>query len=230
MQYGRGAAGWPGRLGCTAPGQLCAPHDAGPRAGWVGADRADRVSCGATACSALKFGPTRMDRNEPILRRPRESPRVTTGIPYMCPLDRHTWDVRHRTGATPPSSDAWALRARRRMTPRARSSGGPLRLVVRVVRVDASAGGRAALSPGSEKTGLLRRAAGCSPPGGPVGSEPASLHARKPPMPAGPPYLPFSHVAVQPSLRNGRSGACRDHPRMCRPSPPAQTPSLEVLA
>ena len=149
MQYGRGAAGWPGRLGCTAPGQLCAPHDAGPRAGWVGADRADRISCGATACSALNFGPTRMDRNEPILLRPRESPRVTTGIPYMCPLDRHTWDVRHRTGATPPSSDAWALRARRRMTPRARSSGGPLRLVVRVVRVDASAA-RAALGSGSE--------------------------------------------------------------------------------
>jgi hypothetical protein len=73
--------------------------------------------------------------------------------------------VRHH-----PISERSALSPGKRL--RAQSSGGPRSLVLRVVRVDASTA-RAALGPRS-KTGPPRRTAGCSPPGGPVGSETAS--------------------------------------------------------
>ena len=79
-----------------------------------------------------------------VTKKSQSCNRVINTFHPICPLD--TCDVRSRRGAMSAIIRS-ALRPGR--CRRARSSGGPLRLVLRVVRVDASAA-RAALGSGSE--------------------------------------------------------------------------------
>ena len=128
-----------------------------------------------------------------VTKKSQSCNRVINTFHPICPLD--TCDVRSRRGAM--SAIIRSVSAPRSARVDVGGPGPPAARCASSSESSASTHPRPALrsAPGP-KTGPPRRTAGCSPPGGPVGSESAWLHAQIPPMSAGPPYLPFSHVTV----------------------------------